>query len=82
MVASELLSSDALKAVIEKSALKVIEKKIESIQTILEKMESRCFDMEQKVEEVTKENMVLKQKITNLEDDQQKLQVSMNDMEQ
>ena len=82
MVAPELLSNDAFKAIIEKSVLKAIEKKIENVHTILEKLDSRCFDMEQTVDKLTQENTTLKQKITTLEDEKQKIQASINDMEQ
>ncbi|PIK54717.1 hypothetical protein BSL78_08363 [Apostichopus japonicus] len=82
LVTTELLLSEEFKAAIEKTVFNAIQKKVETIHDLLDKMESRCYDLEQKVDETLKENIGLKQKISQMGEAQQRIQNSMNDMEQ
>ncbi|KAJ8035577.1 hypothetical protein HOLleu_19300 [Holothuria leucospilota] len=50
LVIAGLLSSDAFKALIEKSVLKAFERKIDNMQNLIDKLKSRIFHLEQKAD--------------------------------
>ena len=82
LVTSELFSSDDFKSVIEKHVSSAIEKKIGSLKDIIDKLEGRCFDAEQRLDKVEKENMELHKRIKSLESRHEKSEATINNMEQ
>lgn len=75
-------SIQQLKAIIEACVLKAIEKKIDSINEFMDKLEGRCFDLEKRLDDSENENLELQQKIVKMEERQDEIKTTVNDMEQ
>ncbi|KAJ8033660.1 hypothetical protein HOLleu_23978 [Holothuria leucospilota] len=63
MVTSKLLTNQEFQTIIEQSILKALERKLQSVHELVDKLESRCFDVEKALDESQKENLDLKQKV-------------------